>query len=41
MNLMNVDKMASNTYTNNYYHTMFEMQKGFNVGLMFFHLMEE
>lgn len=27
-----VDKMASNTYINNYYHTMFEMQKGFNVG---------
>ena len=27
-----VDKMASNTYVNNYYHTMFEMQKGFNVG---------
>lgn len=27
-----VDKMTSNTYTNNYYHTMFEMQKGFNVG---------
>lgn len=27
-----VDRMTSNTYTNNYYHTMFEMQKGFNVG---------
>lgn len=27
-----VDKMTSNAYTNNYYHTMFEMQKGFNVG---------
>lgn len=27
-----VDKMASNAYTNNYYHSMFEMQKGFNVG---------
>lgn len=27
-----IDMMASNTYTNNYYHTMFELQKGFNVG---------
>lgn len=27
-----VDKMTSKTYTNNYYHTMFEVQKGFNVG---------
>ena len=27
-----VDRMTSNTYTNNYYYTMFEMQKGFNVG---------
>ena len=27
-----VEKMASDSYTNNYYHTMFEMQKGFNVG---------
>ena len=27
-----VDRMTSNTYTNNYYHTMFEMQKGFNIG---------
>lgn len=27
-----VDKMVSNIYTNNYYHTMYEMQKGFNVG---------
>ena len=27
-----VDKMVSNSYTNNYYHTMFEMQKGFNIG---------
>lgn len=27
-----VDKMTSNAYTNNYYHTMFEMQKGFNIG---------
>lgn len=27
-----VDKMTSKTYTNNYYHTMFEIQKGFNVG---------
>lgn len=27
-----VDKMLSNIYTNGYYHTMYEMQKGFNVG---------
>lgn len=27
-----VDKMVSNIYTNGYYHTMYEMQKGFNVG---------
>lgn len=27
-----VDKMASKTYTDNYYHTMYEVQKGFNVG---------
>lgn len=27
-----VDKMASNIYTNSYYHTMYEMQKGFNIG---------
>lgn len=27
-----VDKMVSKIYTNNYFHTMFEMQKGFNVG---------
>lgn len=26
-----IDIMVSNTYTNNYYHTMFELQKGFNV----------
>ena len=27
-----VDRMTRNMYTNNYYHTMFEVQKGFNVG---------
>lgn len=27
-----VDKMTSNIYTNSYYHTMYEMQKGFNIG---------
>ena len=27
-----VDKMASKTYTDNYYYTMYEVQKGFNVG---------
>lgn len=27
-----IDKMTRNIYTDEYYHTMFEMQKGFNVG---------
>lgn len=27
-----VDKMVSNIYTKGYYHTMYEMQKGFNIG---------
>lgn len=27
-----VDELARKNYTNNYYHTMFEIQKGFNVG---------
>lgn len=27
-----VDKLTRNSYTNSYFHTMFEMQKGFNVG---------
>lgn len=27
-----IDKMIRNIYTDEYYHTMFEMQKGFNVG---------
>lgn len=27
-----VDKLTRNSYTNSYFHTMFEFQKGFNVG---------
>lgn len=30
--LDDVDKMVSKIYTNNYFHTMFEIQKGFNIG---------
>lgn len=27
-----IEKITSNSYTDNYYHTIFEIQKGFNVG---------
>ena len=30
--LDNVDNLIKNTYTNGYYHTAFEIEKGFNVG---------
>lgn len=30
--LDSVDEMVSKIYTNGYYHTMYEMQKGFNIG---------